>query len=63
MSRVKVWIEAYEEFVISKGFKTRKTTSKMSDDEISTYAFSIVKKKHLQEEFDKFVHEWCMRYK
>ena len=63
MSRIKVWIEAYEEFVISKGFKTRKTTSKMTDDEISTYAFSIVKKHDMQEEFDKFVHEWCMQYK
>ncbi|MBQ4057581.1 MAG: hypothetical protein IJD40_01470 [Lachnospiraceae bacterium] len=63
MSRVKVWIEAREEFVIRRGFATREITSKMSDDELSEYVYSIVEENNIQKEFDEFCHKYCMQYK
>lgn len=63
MSRVKVWIEAYEEFVITRGLATLEITGKMSDDEVSKYVFSIVEEKRIRQEFNEFVHKYCMQYK
>ena len=63
MSRVQVWIEAYEEFAIKKGFATHEITSKMSDDELSKYVFSIVEENDIREEFDEFTRKYCMQYK
>ena len=63
MSRVQVWFDAYEKFAIEKGFATYEITSKMSNDELSDYVFSIVKANNVKEEFDEFVHKYCMQYK
>lgn len=63
MARGPVWIEAYEEYLISREVATRDVTSKLSDNELSDYYFRVVQEKNLEADAEKFVHKWCMTYK
>ena len=63
MARGPVWIEAYEEYLITRQLAERDMTSKLSDDELTDYFFKVVKEKKLKKDSEKFVHEWCMTNK
>ena len=63
MARGPVWIEAYEEYLISRKLATRDMTTKLPDDELADYYYKVVKEKNMEDDADKFVHKWCVTYK
>lgn len=45
IARGPVWIEAYEEYLISRKLATRDMTTKLIDDELADYYYKVVKEK------------------
>lgn len=63
MARVKVWIEAQEEYLINHNLGKRESLKKLSDDELREYYYKAIEKNGLAEDAEKFIHRWCMQYK
>lgn len=62
MARVQVWIEAQEEYLISRNLGERENLEKLSDDDLSEYYYKLIKEKGIEEDAKKFTHRWCRQY-
>ncbi len=63
MARVKVWIEAREEYLVRRNLGDRKELEKLSDDALCKYYYNVIQQKGLEEDAHNFTRAWCMQYK
>ena len=57
--RIRVVIEAKEEYLIDRKFIERKEIEKLSDDEVTELYWRIVEENGLRDDAYVFLHNWC----
>ena len=63
MSRVKVWAEAQEEYLIKQNIEKKEIIVQMSDDELNDFYCRIIKEKGLEKDAKEFTRSYCMQFK